>query len=111
MDGPYALVLGFSLAGLLGVGLLYSRSQPETLRRMALDALTEATAARATCEALKVECQAILDAAEGERERTGRDRARARSERQRVDEGRAAQPAPTDRGSILADLRRQAGMT
>lgn len=106
MSAAYGLVLIVSLAALGLSAFTALRNPPESLRRMAREALDRSVATQTSNEAFKADVSTILGAVQDERERTEKLRARARSAQQRAEAADGQQTQPQTRDELLAELRK-----
>ncbi len=105
MTAAYGLVLIVSLAALGLSAFTALRNPPESLRRMAREALDRSVSTQTSNEAFKADVSTILGAVQDERERSEKLRARARSAQQRAEQTEVNQ-VPQTRDETLAALRR-----
>jgi len=108
----YVLVLGLSACALGASVLALLRNPPQTLRRMAEEALDRATKVEMSNTAALAELQSILGSIQDERERTQKAGHRARAERQRAEQALGANSGggPMGRDDSLIELRKRAGL-
>jgi len=107
MDG-YALILGISSISLALSVTALIRGAPATLATKADSAYRIATEVQDSQASVRAEVSTYLGAIEDERERTQKAVARARSERQRIDN--AAPQEPASREDRIQLLRQKAGI-